>query len=216
MLGLFFFSLISYFCILISFPPLTYFFVIFPSLSHLPLLLLRAERLDIPEHFGISAFLGKNYCGLTTGHLLQHSQPSLQLPLRIVFRTPIAVLEGKQDRLKGINLGAEEIQIVARAFARSFRLLHQPPILRPQHRTRHGLESSGFCFGLQASADLGSNVVDVLHDGEDKHLSRAAGAFAVGKEIYSLSPPSLCLRSVISRVLSSIQSPAEPVAKHPN
>lgn len=150
---------------------------------------------------------------MTTGHLLQHPQPSLQLPLRIVFPTPIAKLE---DASREINLGVGEIQIVARAFARSFRLLHQLPLLRPQHGTRHGFESSGFCLGLQASADLGSNVVDVLHDGEDKHFSRAAGAFAVGKGRYSLSPPSLCLRSAISRVPSSIQSPAEPVAKHPN
>lgn len=37
--------------------------------------------------------------------------------------------------------------------------------------------SSSLRSGLQASAHLRSNVVDVLHDTEDKHISRAAGAF---------------------------------------
>lgn len=40
------------------------------------------------------------------------------------------------------------------------------------------LESSGSPAGLQASADLGPNVVDVLYDAKVKHLSRT-GAFPV-------------------------------------
>lgn len=69
-----------------------------------------------------------------------------------------------------------------------------------------------------------SNVVDVLHDAEDKHLSRAAGAFVVfrGQEMsemfflfFKLPFPPLSQIGDLSS-LTSTQIPAEPVTSSLN
>lgn len=194
-----------------------------------------AKYTHAPEHLSGTAFVfGAVRQPVLDFDLLQPPQASLELPLRIVF-PHIQLQNWKSKRnfaRKHLSLGRnpavasrdhlsdpDSISDSRDPIVREILLASVPSVTRRERTERStGSSHRASVEVYKRSADLGSNVVNLLHDAEDKHLSRAAGAFVVSPRVasqearcpfsssLSSSPSSHRLSPAISRVLTNIQS----------